>query len=51
MAANVKMSVWSVWEQEAEKNRLAGVTAELEKRRAEALAAEQRKQEIKNSLV
>lgn len=43
-------AVWEVWEKEAEKNRQVGVQAELEKRKAAALAAEQRKLEIKSSL-
>jgi hypothetical protein len=39
-------TVWTVWEQEAEKHKKAGVQAELDRRRdAEAMKAE-----IKNSL-
>lgn len=39
-------TVWTVWEQEAEKHRKAGVQAELNRRKD----AEAMKQEIKNSL-
>ncbi|EGP87066.1 unnamed protein product [Zymoseptoria tritici ST99CH_1A5] len=38
--------IWTVWEQEAEKHRKAGVQAELNRRKD----AEAMKQEIKNSL-
>lgn len=40
------LSVWTVWEQEAEKNRKAGVQAELDRRRD----AEAMRQEIKGSI-
>lgn len=42
--------VWTVWEQEAEKKRRQGVSAELERRREAQLEAEARRQEMKDSL-
>lgn len=43
-------AVWTVWEQEAEKKRRQGITAELERRREAQLEAELRRQEMKESL-
>ncbi|KAK3671479.1 Assembly factor cbp4 [Recurvomyces mirabilis] len=42
--------VWTVWEEEAEKRRQLGITAELDRRRATAAEAEKLKEEMKNSL-
>ncbi|KAK4508728.1 hypothetical protein PRZ48_002467 [Zasmidium cellare] len=42
--------IWTVWEQEAEKKRRQGVTAELERRREAQLEAELRRKEMQESL-
>lgn len=42
--------VWTVWEQDVERKRRAGVTAELERRREAQLEAEVRRKEMQESL-
>jgi len=44
------LAVWTVWEQEAAKQRELGIQKELDRRKQDALEAEARKQELKNSL-